>query len=137
MKVVLLNPSFNRYGGISGHGGSMIPLNLCYLAAYSREKHPEIEFKILDAEIKGLTQEDTIEETLTLNPGLIGITTNTCVFDSVIALINLLKIRLPEVPIAIGGPHPSALPESSLCDSKADFAVIGEGEMVLKSYSQG
>ena len=132
MKVVLLNPSFNRYGGISGHGGSMIPLNLCYLAAYSRQKRPEIEFKILDAEIKGLTHEDTVEETTTLNPDLIGITANTCVFDSVIALINLLKTSLPAVPIVIGGPHPSALPESSLRDSKADFAVIGEGEMIFE-----
>ncbi len=132
MKVLLVNPSFNRYGGISGHGGSMIPLNLCYLAAYARQKHPEIEFKILDAEIKGLTHEETVEETTGFCPDLIGITTNTCVFDSVIALINLLKISLPKVPIVIGGPHPSALPESSLRDSKADFAVIGEGEMIFE-----
>ncbi len=132
MKVIFLNPSFNRYGGISGHGGSMIPLNLCYLAAYSREKHPEIEFKILDAEISGLSHEDTVEEISAFNPGLIGITANTCVFDSVIAVIKLLKTCLPEVPIVIGGPHPSALPENSLRDSKADFAVVGEGEMIVE-----
>ena len=132
MNVVLVNPSFNRYGGISGHGGSMIPLNLCYLAAYSREKHPETDFKILDAEVKGLTHDDTVEEISAFHPDLIGITTNTCVFDSVIALINLLKVSLSDVPVVIGGPHPSALPESSLCDSKADFAVIGEGEMVFE-----
>ena len=109
----------------------MIPLNLCCLAAYSREKPPGTEFKILDAEIKGLTHEDTVEEAATFNPCLIGITTNTCVFDSVIALINLLKVSLSDVPVVIGGPHPSAIPDSSLCDSKADFAVIGEGERTI------
>src|SRR4030067_1621333 len=107
MKVVLINPAFNRYGGLEGHGGRMVPLNLCYLAAYAREKHPEVEFRILDSEIKGFSHEDTVEETSNFSPDLIGITVNTCVFDSVVSLTALLKERLSDVPIILGGPHPS------------------------------
>lgn len=59
MKVILINPSFNYCGGIKGHGGSMMPLNLCYLAAYARQQNPEVEFRILDPEIQGLSHEET------------------------------------------------------------------------------
>ena len=131
MRVILINPAFNRYGGIRGHGGSMTPLNLCYLAAYARQQFPEMDFKILDSEIKGLSHEETVKEVAKFTPDLIGITTNTGVFDSVVALIGMLKKRLAEVPVIIGGPHASALPESSLLESNADFAAIGEGELTF------
>jgi len=129
VRILLINPAFNRYGGIKGHGGSMMPLNLCYIAAYARKNHPQSEFKILDSEILGIGHEETVEETARYSPDLIGITSNTCVFDSVITLTSLLKQRLPEVPIIIGGPHPSALPERTLTESAADFVAIGEGEV--------
>ena len=135
MKVVLINPPFNRYGGVKGLGGTMLPLNLCCLAAYVRQKHPDIEFKILDAEIRGISHEETAEEAATFLPDLIGITANTCVFDSVIDLTAELKARLPDVPVIIGGPHPSALPERSLLESKADFAVMGEGELTFEEVT--
>lgn len=131
MKLLLINAAFNRYGGIKGHGGTMMPLNLCYLAAYARAKYPDLEINILDAEIKGLSHEETVGEAKTFSPDLIGITANTCVFDSVTALTKMLKAALPSVPVAIGGPHPSALPESSLKESGADYAVMGEGEETL------
>jgi radical SAM superfamily enzyme YgiQ (UPF0313 family) len=132
MKVILINPAFNRYGGVKGHGGSMVPLNLCYLASYARQQNPDIDIRILDSEIKGLSHEDTVDETAAYSPDLIGITANTCSFDSVSALAAVLKERLPKVPIIIGGPHTSALPERSLLESKADFVAIGEGELTFE-----
>jgi anaerobic magnesium-protoporphyrin IX monomethyl ester cyclase len=128
MKIILINPPFNRYGGIEGHGGNVLPLNLCCLAAYIRRLWPEIEVRILDAEIKGLSHEEAVSEAVSFSPDCIGITANTCVFDSVQRLVGLLKASLPNIPVIVGGPHPSALPESSLRETKADLAVIGEGE---------
>jgi len=125
MKILLVNAAFNSYGGVKGHGGSMMPLNLCYLAAYARRQHPDVHFRILDAEIHGLSHEQTVEEAASYQPNLIGITANTCVFDSVIGLVGLLKNKLPDVPVIIGGPHPSAMPEQSIQESMADFAAIG------------
>lgn len=131
MNVLLINVAFNIYGGVKGHGGTMMPLNLCYLAAYARQQHADVRFRILDAEIQGLTHEQTVEEAALYHPDLIGITANTCVFDSVIKLVILLKNRFPDALVMIGGPHPSAMPEQSLRDSLADFAVVGEGEITF------
>jgi len=78
-----------------------------------------------------MDHEEIIAEVATFSPGLIGITTNTGVFDSVILLVRMLKKKLGEVPIILGGPHVSALPERSLLESGADFVAVGEGELTF------
>jgi len=130
MRVALINPAFNRYGGIKGHGGSMMPLNLCYLAAYIRNRN--VQVRIFDAEVNGWSHEATVGIVRHYNPHLIGMTTNTCVFDSVIALSKLLKIALPNIPIVAGGSHVSALPRQSLHETDLDSVVVGEGEIAFK-----
>ena len=128
MHVVLINPPFTRYGGLMGHGGTMAPINLCYLAAYGRQQHPDVDFSIIDAEVLKYGHKETIERVAKYMPELIGISAVTPVFDSVIQLTKQLKIRFPKTKIMIGGAHPSALPEGTLYETGADFAVIGEGE---------
>jgi anaerobic magnesium-protoporphyrin IX monomethyl ester cyclase len=128
MKVVLINPPFARVHGIRGHGGALIPLNLCYLAAYARDRHPEAEISILDAEALALSPQQTIEKACELSADLIGITCATSAFGVVDELTQSLKKRLPSSIVVLGGPHPSALPEQSLRESSADFVAIGEGE---------
>ncbi|MHB8066518.1 MAG: B12-binding domain-containing radical SAM protein [Desulfobaccales bacterium] len=131
MKVLLINPPFLRYGGSKGIGGSLIPLNLCCLAAYARRDHKEVEFSILDAEARGLNLEATVSAAIQFQPDLIGITATTTAFDAIIALGRLLKQASPQVPLVLGGPHPSALPERSLRETGADFVAVGEGEVTF------
>jgi anaerobic magnesium-protoporphyrin IX monomethyl ester cyclase len=128
MKVVLINPPFARVHGIKGHGGALIPLNLCCLAAYARDRHPEVEFSILDAEALALSPQQTVEKACELSADVIGITCATSAFGVVAELTQSLKKRLPNSFVVLGGPHPSALPEQSLRESSADFVAIGEGE---------
>jgi len=109
----------------------MIPLNLCYLAAYGRKEHPEAEFRILDAEALGLSFEEVLLQVNSFKPDLIGITTTTSAFDSIIGLCQSLKKDLFDIPIVLGGPHVSALPESSLVETGSDFVAIGEGEITF------
>ena len=77
----MINPAYNRYGGVKGHGGSVILLNLCCLVAYVRKLHVDVELKILDSEVRDISHEETVEEAAAFSPNLVGITTNTCVFD--------------------------------------------------------
>ncbi|HET6430582.1 MAG TPA: radical SAM protein [Phycisphaerae bacterium] len=135
MRVLLLNAAFNRYGGVQGHGGAQIPLNLCYLAAYVRRQRPGVEVRILDAEAEGLRHEQTVERAAGFAPDLVGITANTCVFDSVIDLTALLKRRMPSAKVVLGGSHPTALPERTLAECQADFLVLGEGEITLNELA--
>lgn len=136
MRIALINPSFNRYGGLKGHGGSLPPINLCSLAAYGREKHPDVEFKIIDGDIHGLSHEDTIKQVEAFSPDLTGITSNTCVFDSVIELTAGLKTAMPKIPVITGGPHPSAMPKETLAESETDFIAMSEGELTFNELIQ-
>jgi len=132
MKILLLNAAFNRYGGVEGHGGAQVPLNLCYLAAYVRRQRPGIEVRILDAEAERLSHEQTVDRAAEFAPDLVGITANTCVFDSVIDLTALLK---PSAKVVLGGSHPTALPERTLAECQADFLVLGEGEITFNELA--
>ena len=109
----------------------MMPLNLCSLAAYVRRQSSGLDFKVLDSERMSLNVTEIVEEVKLYCPDLIGITSNTCVFDVVKNITGLIKKEAPQIPIALGGAHVSALPERALVESGADFAVMGEGEMTL------
>ena len=131
MNIVLINPPFGQYGGLEGHGGRQVPISLCYLAGYGREQNPDVEFRIIDADAEGLSHDETVARVLEDEPILIGITANTCVFDSVISLVGHLKKALPDTPVILGGHHPSALPEQSLIEANADLVSFGEGEITF------
>ena len=63
-------------------------------------------------------------------PGLVGI---NCLFsglfETVLDISQSIKAKFPEVPIAIGGIHPTTYPKEILSNIKEiDFIVNGEGE---------
>lgn len=131
MKVLLINPSFNRYAGVKGHGGLSAPLNLAYLAAYLREKRSDSEVKILDAEAYGLTYEETVNHVKEFNPALLGITTTTPSFDVIIELIHRIHKKFPSLPIILGGPHATGSPKECALTEGISTIVLGEGELTF------
>jgi anaerobic magnesium-protoporphyrin IX monomethyl ester cyclase len=63
------------------------------------------------------------------SPDLVGISCNSGHLDTARLLVRRLQSR--NLPVVLGGPHPTVLPEQSLIYSGADFAVVGEGEVPL------
>tara|TARA_B100000315_G_scaffold41491_1_gene36391 strand:+ start:6164 stop:7579 length:1416 start_codon:yes stop_codon:yes gene_type:complete len=128
MKILLINPSFNYYAGIKGHGGLSAPLNLAYLASYIRKHRPNAEVTILDAEAYNLSYEKTEEKVITTKPDLLGITTTTPSFDVISELSNRIHSKMPALPIILGGPHATGSPEESALTRGVSAVVLGEGE---------
>lgn len=52
-----------------------------------------------------------------------------------VRLIDLIKQRLPDVPIVLGGEHITSMPEFCLATSKADILVLGEGEETIVEFA--
>jgi radical SAM superfamily enzyme YgiQ (UPF0313 family) len=52
-------------------------------------------------------------------------------WPSVVHLIDLISKSRPDLMIAVGGEHVTAMPEFCLATSKADFVVMGEGEEII------
>ena len=132
MKILLLNPPFTDYGGLEGHGGKALPLNLAYLASYLHKERPDIEIEILDCEALGLIYSKIKEEIKKIKPDLVGITAPTPAFTQVLEICRIIKQEISkDIITVLGGPHPTALPRETIAEKDIDICVVFEGEIVF------
>lgn len=125
MKILLVNPLWTR--------SLILPLNLAELAGYLMANgYPDV--LILDLNVALFSENNpylfinkAVELILKSKPDVIGITCNTLHVPFCSELCQSLK-RRTNIPIVLGGIHPTAMPESILRLTKADYVVRGEGE---------
>lgn len=153
MKLLLIDPPFKSFTGMFNF---YFPLGLAYLAGTA--KRAGFDCRILDmdaAETKAGTVDFSHEiemfqsyvkalndprhrtwelmRTLVLDekPDFIGITAMTTKFGSVIQTARFCKEVLPHVPIVIGGPHASTMPDLTMKIPEVDFVLRGEADETL------
>ncbi len=108
----------------------MPPIGLCSLAATTRAEG--FETKILDAAALCLTEKDTVEEILKLNPRYLGLTAATVSIHNAGEVARLVKSRNKDIKILIGGPHITSVSEKTMeIFSGFDIGVVGEGETTI------
>jgi radical SAM superfamily enzyme YgiQ (UPF0313 family) len=114
---------------------SQHPVNILYLAAYIREQGYEV--RVIDYEVEPYQKENlwkTLEET---SPLLVGITCFTPLIVTGHRIAEAVKEAFPKMPVAVGGPHPTALARQTLDEFPSfDYAVQGEGEETLLELCQ-
>jgi radical SAM superfamily enzyme YgiQ (UPF0313 family) len=97
-------------------------LGLAYLAAIAERRGDQV--RIYDGDIEDTPLEQTAGE---FAPDLVGITANTTQITAAWRDAELIK-RLVGVPVVLGGPHPTSLPEESAAKPLVDVVARGEGE---------
>ncbi len=131
--VVLIYPPITkreRYSSsIGSAGGSQPPLGILSLAAWVREQG--LEPVVIDGEASGRTSADIAQQVASLQPALAGISSSTVALGRAIEVGQAIRQAAANIPIAVGGPHASALPESILDQDCFDYAIGGEGEQTL------
>lgn len=137
--ALLINPPYSvseRYGNdMKKFGAVSEPLGLAYLAAGLEEQGFKVE--IIDAPAQGITVKGIVEEHISKETNLVGITFLTPMYNAVKKLANKIKKSHPGVKIIVGGPHPSALPEKTLEEiASIDFICIGEGERTIVEVAE-
>ena len=118
MKVVLITPKFH----LPIDTRTTPHLGIAYLAAVSERRGDEVYVYDADVEDEPL---DTFM--LRFKPDLVGITANTPQVKQAWKTADAIK-AVWDVPVVIGGPHPSVLPEESATKKAIDIVVEGEGE---------
>jgi radical SAM superfamily enzyme YgiQ (UPF0313 family) len=116
--ILLLNPKSN----LPIDTRTSPPLGLAYLAAVAEQRGDEV--CIYDGDVEDIPLEATIQG---FSPDVVGITANTTQISAAWRDAALVK-SLIDVPIALGGPHPTALPEESAAKPFVDVVVRSEGE---------
>lgn len=125
MKLKILLISSPQIESIS----ATYPLGLCYIAAVLKERNYDVE--IFDYSKRPYSAKLFLQEVKKSNPDFIGFTVYSCFYNAIKEMIRILRNEFDMAKIIIGGPHVSALPAYSLEDMHADFAVVGEAELVM------
>ena len=143
MLVTLIEPSKFVKAGNHLSVVAMPPLGLAYVAAALLARDHVVH--VVDAVgeridqltpfesrpgvyVRGLTEQEIVDR-IPPETALIGL---SCMFSyqwlTVRRLIEALKSRFPDVPLVIGGEHPTGMPEEVFRTSAVDYCVLGEGE---------
>lgn len=127
-KLLLVNPEQKHsIGGnlpsyVDGNRGCLPPLGLLYLATAI-----ELWSKEWIAEIADLPAGDRLEN---FQPDVVGITATTFTLLDAIEVAQQAK-RLWNVPVIIGGIHPTIYPSETANLPNIDYVFTGEGEKTL------
>jgi len=126
MKVLLLRPRPESYAFSPAP-----PLGLGYLAT-ALINHG-FETKILDLNNRLNRKRDIVNQIKNYDPDLVGVQVYSRDLQESRDLLGRLRSCLkPAVPIVVGGPHPSTMPDQ-LFDhlDAADYGLMGEAELTL------
>ena len=105
------------------------PIGLAYIASLLEKNNHEVN--ILDNNIDKLEGEDIIEYIRLNNPKIICIGFTTLQAEDAYKLCRIIKKEYPNIYLVLCGVHPTLMPEESISEGKADFAVIGEEEETI------
>lgn len=76
------------------------------------------------------TKIDITYEIAKIKPDIIGISSMTCDFPSALNMAHQIKQHF-NIPIILGGAHPTIFPKEVLHNTSIDFVIMGEGEYVF------
>ena len=144
LDLLILHPGTNKivYGELARTNTAIEPPFMAALnAAHVRDKGFSVD--ILDANVEGLTFEETAERVLDYNPRLISIivhghqpSASSHLMGAVGETCKKIKGRT-NIPIILSGNHPSSLPERTLREEEIDFVVRGEEHSSLIGLLEG
>lgn len=118
LRILLVNPKSR----LPIDTRSSPSLGLAYLAAVAEQRGDQL--LIHDGDVE---EEPLASAARAFAPDVIGITANTTQIVAAWRDAGMLKGVL-DVPIVLGGPHPTVLPEESAAKPFVDVVVRGEGE---------
>lgn len=137
LDLVLVKPGgrLNLYSVLgTGFSGFAPPLDIGLLAAYLREQGYSI--RIIDADAQSLTPKQTADKIIECNPLLAGIFAHTIRMMHASETLKILQDNAPHIRTLLGGRHPTALPEKTLCEEVVDYLCYGEGFYPLAGLLQ-
>lgn len=134
-KVALINwyddPGINTWVPeiITKSTGTFPPLGISYIAAVLKKSGHEVSF--LDVNAEGWSIDEYRERIRRIDPHVVGFTSTTGDWLSVLEGIKITKDVLPRTITIVGGPQLTMFPEESISFDTIDIGVIGEGEYTM------
>ena len=138
-KILLISAPYQHlYGPVSPLVSFYFPLGLGYIAAFLEKNGYSVSLIAEDGRIDVF--DEVARRIRDENLLYVGISSMTASFPAALKLARMIKNKIPEVPIVIGGPHATAL-KKIILDKYLEFDLVcfGEGELtaldIAKSLS--
>jgi radical SAM superfamily enzyme YgiQ (UPF0313 family) len=131
MDVVLINPAATGTG--INEATVEPPLGLAYIAAVLEEN--SFKCKIIDQNIFCLPNIKILDE-IPDDTKIVGFFMNSFLYNAVKELTYLIKEKNKNIIVLVGGPTPTAVPETVLKDIGCDGVIRGEGEYAVAKIMQ-
>src|SRR3990167_8520984 len=143
VRLLFINPpvDFSVFYGdgamdLSDTKSSSPPLGILHLASMAREYGYQV--KLLDAHAESSSIGDILSLISEYRPNVVCLTAMTIMIDSAAKIAEFIKKEFPLITTIIGGVHVTAEPIETLKRYRAfDYAVVGEGEIVLLDFLEG
>ena len=126
MKSVLYIVKSNCDNRELARNNYMPPLGLLSIASMLKLHGYNVE--IIDLSVRNCRTEDINEIIESIRPMLIGFSVYTENVDATFNMCRYFKRRYPNIPIVLGGPHPTLEPEYCMRKRYVDFISRGDGE---------
>jgi anaerobic magnesium-protoporphyrin IX monomethyl ester cyclase len=124
MKVLLIYPSIDCPPGMS-HG-------LASISAVLKSRGHETRLIQVNESLWPIPSNGEILERIAAEaPGIVGFSAMTGQYPWTCALAREVRQRFPDLPICIGGVHPTMVPEEVAASRLFDFLCLGEGELAF------
>lgn len=129
--LLIQAPYLDDYGPMRKAAGTYFPLGLGYIAAMVEQDGHQVD--LLDPNVQEVPIAEIAARVAASPPLLVGISFMTPQFFRVKEICQRIKEAALQVPIILGGAHPSVMPEETLLGiPEADYAVAGEGEEIMR-----
>jgi len=133
-KIILINPDyyediFSQSKARSAISRGTTPLGLaCIAASLLKDGH---KVRVLDLNLADNPDDLFLAAVRNDKPDFVGITATTPLIKKAYHLASVVKQVSRDIPVIVGGPHASALPEDVLKESGIDCVVKGEGDFTF------
>jgi len=128
--LVVIPTMENAYHNLKDFVAVCTPVGLTSIAAVALRENYNVS--IIDGDAENLTMTQIIDIIIEKKPAFIGSTVMTATMGFTKQFYTMLKEKIPDTIVILGGPHVSALPEQTLLDIPAvDICVIGEGDHTI------
>src|SRR2546422_1800932 len=130
MKVLFIYPSIDCPAGVS-HG-------IAALSAVLKSRGHETRLVQINENLWPIPSNQEILEIVgDYQPGLIGLSVMSQQYEWTCALARDLRARFLQLPLVIGGVHPTMVPDEVAESGLFDFVCVGEGEHALLDLVEG
>lgn len=102
------------------------PLGVCYIAACLQKQGYTV--KILDLAVNPMKRDRIIAYIESDKPRIIGISSLVTIHQNGLRIAQLIKQEFQKIPIVMGGPHATCIPEDVLHSGYVDVVNLFEGE---------